>query len=87
MTRPRSVAFKRKIVQRLTGKKAVSASQFVGEASVRQQNLSPWLADARNFHSRRAEGHPLPRPNASANWSVNWLARRRRLLRLQRFWF
>lgn len=40
MTRPYSVAFKQKMIQRLTGKKAVRASQLARETSVRQQNLS-----------------------------------------------
>ena len=43
MTRPYSVAFKQKMVQRLTGKDAVSATQLARETGVRQQNLSRWL--------------------------------------------
>ena len=38
MTKPFSVAFKQKMVQRLTGKSAVSASQLAREMGVRQQN-------------------------------------------------
>jgi len=49
MTRPYSVAFKQKMVQRLTGKSAVSALQLSNETGVRQQNLSRWLAEARTL--------------------------------------
>ncbi len=44
MTRPYSIAFKQKMVDRLTAKNAVSAVQLAGESSVRQQNLSRWAA-------------------------------------------
>jgi transposase len=49
MTRPFSVAFKQKMVQRLTGKDAVSAMQLSRETGVRQQNLSRWLQEARSL--------------------------------------
>ena len=49
MTRAYSVAFKQKMIQRLTGKNAVSASQLARQTGVRQQNLSRWLADARSL--------------------------------------
>jgi len=49
MTKPFSVAFKQKMVQRLTGNNAVSASQLAREAGVRQQNLSRWLQEARSL--------------------------------------
>ncbi len=49
MTRPYSVAFKQKMVQRLTGKKALSALQLARETGVRQQNLSRWLEEARSL--------------------------------------
>ncbi len=49
MTRPYSVAFKQKMIQRLTGKHAVSASRLARQTSVRQQNLSRWLAEARSL--------------------------------------
>ena len=49
MTRPYSVAFKQKMVQRLTGKDAVSALRLSGETGVRQQSLSRWLRDARSL--------------------------------------
>jgi hypothetical protein len=49
MTRPYSVAFKEKMIRRLTGKNAVSASQLARETGVRQQNLSRWLMQARSL--------------------------------------
>ena len=49
MTRPYSLAFKQKMVQRLTGRNSVSASQLARETGVRQQNLSRWLTHARTL--------------------------------------
>jgi hypothetical protein len=49
MTRPFSIAFKQKMVQRLIGKDAVSAMQLARETGVRQQNLSRWLEEARSL--------------------------------------
>lgn len=49
MTRPYSLAFKQKMVQRLTGKDAVSAAQLARETGVRQQNLSRWFEEARSL--------------------------------------
>jgi transposase-like protein len=49
MTKPYSVAFKQKMVQRLTGKNAVSAAQLARQTGVRQQNLSRWLMEARSL--------------------------------------
>ena len=49
MSKPFSVAFKQKMVQRLTGRNAVSAMQLARETGVRQQNLSRWLQEARSL--------------------------------------
>src|SRR5437016_5485204 len=49
MTRPYSLAFKQRMLQRLTGKDALSASQLARETGVRQQNLSRWLEEARSL--------------------------------------
>lgn len=49
MTRPYSLAFKQKMIQRLTGKGAASAAQLSRETGVRQQNLSRWLEEARSL--------------------------------------
>ena len=49
MTRPYSVAFKQKMVERLTGQNAVSALQLSKETGVQQQSLSRWLQEARSL--------------------------------------
>ena len=49
MTRPYSLAFKQKMVERLTGKNALNQSQLARETGVRQQNLSLWLEQARSL--------------------------------------
>ena len=46
MTKPFSLAFKQKMVARLTGKNAVSARQLADETGLRQQTLSRWLQEA-----------------------------------------
>jgi len=70
MTKQFSVAFKQKMVQRLTGKSALSASQLARETGVRQQNLSRWLQEARSL--------PLmanrPKPTVRV-WTVEQKAR------------
>jgi transposase-like protein len=47
MTRPFSIALKRKMVARLTGANAASAAQLARETGISQQNLSRWLSEAR----------------------------------------
>jgi transposase len=49
VTRPYSLAFKRKMIERLTGKEALTALQLSRETGVRQQNLSRWLQEARSL--------------------------------------
>jgi transposase-like protein len=61
MTKPFSVAFKQKMVQRLTGKNAVSASQLARETGVRQQNLSRWLEEARSLPTVAKKPKPVVR--------------------------
>lgn len=46
MTKPFSLAFKQKMVTRLTGKDAMSAQQLALETGLRQQTLSRWLREA-----------------------------------------
>ena len=71
MTRPYSLAFKQKIVQRLlTGKDAASAAQLSRETGVRQQNLSRWLEEARSLPIMADK----PRP-ATCEWTVEQKAR------------
>jgi transposase len=70
MAKPFSVAFKQKMVQRLIGKNAVSATQLARETGVAQQNLSRWLQEA----------HSLPimadRPKSTVRvWTVEQKAR------------
>src|SRR5271165_6161957 len=49
MTKAYSLAFKQKMVERLTGKHAVNPSQLGREIGIRQQNLSRWLHEARSL--------------------------------------
>lgn len=49
MTKPYSEAFKQKMVKRLIGKDAVSATELAQETGVRQQDLSRWLTEARGL--------------------------------------
>jgi transposase len=64
MTKPFSVAFKQKMVQRLTGKNAVSALQLARQTGVTQQSLSRWLQEARSL--------PLmaDQPKPARTWTV-----------------
>jgi transposase-like protein len=49
VTRPFSVAFKQKMVERLTGKDAVSARRVARESGISQETLSRWLREARSL--------------------------------------
>jgi transposase len=69
MAKPYSVAFKQKMIQRLTGKDAISASKLARQTGVRQQNLSRWLAEARSLPFVTTE-KPIVR-----QWSVEQKAR------------
>lgn len=69
MTRPYSVAFKQKMVQRLIGRNAVSALELSRETGVRQQSLSRWLRDARSLPFM-ASKDPVAR-----EWTVEQKAR------------
>jgi len=51
MTKAYSVAFKQKMIERLTGKNALSPSALGREIGIRQQNLSRWLHEARSLPS------------------------------------
>lgn len=70
MTKPFSVAYKQKMVQRLTGSKAASASQLARETGVRQQNLSRWLQEARSLPIVADKPKPAVR-----EWTVEQKAR------------
>jgi hypothetical protein len=49
MTKAFSLAFKHKMIERLTGKNALSPSALAREVGIRQQNLSRWLHEARSL--------------------------------------
>jgi transposase len=51
MTKAYSLAFKRKMIERLTGRNALSPSELGREIGIRQQNLSRWLHEARSLPS------------------------------------
>jgi transposase len=70
MTKPFSVAFKQKMVQRLIGKNAVTASQLSRETGIRQQNLSRWLEEARSLPTVAKKPKPVER-----EWTVEEKAR------------
>jgi transposase len=70
MTKPFSVAFKQKMVQRLTGNNAISALQLARQTGVRQQNLSRWLQEARSLPIMADKLQP-----AVHTWTVEQKAR------------
>jgi transposase len=69
MTRPYSLAFKQKMVERLTGKNASNQSQLARETGVRQQNLCRWLDEARSLPLVASDKRTVHR------WSVEQKAR------------
>jgi len=69
MTRPYSLAFKQKMVERLTGKNAISANRLSEESGVRQQNLSRWLREAGSLPEVKADNPP------GRKWTVEQKAR------------
>jgi transposase len=69
MTRAYSLAFKQKMVERLTGKDAVNPSRLAREMGIRQQNLSRWLHEARSLPAV-ASNHPK-----APVWTVEQKAR------------
>lgn len=70
MGKPYSVAFKQRIVRRLIGKNAVSASKLAREIGVGQQNLSRWLREARRLPVMAEKSKPVAR-----DWTVEQKAR------------
>jgi len=63
VTKPFSLAFKQKMVARLTGKDAVSAHQLALETGLPQQTLSRWLQEASSLPIM-----PAKRPRR--DWSI-----------------
>ena len=49
MTRPFSLAFKQKMLEKLTGKAALSACELARRTGIPQQTLSRWVQDARSL--------------------------------------
>jgi hypothetical protein len=49
VTRPFSIPYKQKMIERMTGKDASSARQLSGETGIRQQTLSRWLQEAHSL--------------------------------------
>jgi transposase len=70
MSKPFSLAFKQKMIQRLTGKNAVSALQLAKETGVGQQNLSRWLEEARSLPMMTDRRKPVVQ-----EWTVEQKAR------------
>jgi len=70
MSKPFSVAFKQKMVERLTGRNAVSARQLAIETGVAQQSLSRWLQEARSLPVMADKRKPAVR-----EWTVEHKAR------------
>ena len=64
------MGFKQKMVQRLTGKNAVSASRLSRETGIAQQNLSRWLEQARSLPVVADKPKPVAR-----EWTVEQKAR------------
>ena len=64
MTRPFSLAYKQKMLDRLTGKDAVSARQLALETGLRQQTLSRWLQDACSLSV-------MPPKRQAKTWSID----------------
>jgi transcriptional regulator with XRE-family HTH domain len=64
MTKPFSLAFKNKMLQRMTGRDAVSARRLASESGVTQTTLSRWLSEAHSL----PEMPPKKKP--AKGWSV-----------------
>ncbi len=69
MKRPFSIAFKQKMIERLTGKNPLNPSQLARETGIRQQNLSRWLDEARSLPLVTSEKRSVPK------WTVEQKAR------------
>ena len=63
VTRPFSLAYKRKMLDCLTGKDAVSARQLSLETGLHQQTLSRWLQDACSL--------VMPPKRQTREWSID----------------
>lgn len=64
VTRPFSLAYKQKMLEKLTGKDAVSARQLSLETGLRQQTLSRWLRDGCSLSV-------MPSKRQTKAWSID----------------
>ena len=71
VTKPFSLAFKQKMVARLTGRDAVSARQLALETGLRQQTLSRWVQEASSLPVMAAK---RSRPHWSVEEKIRILA-------------
>lgn len=62
--KPYSPAFKNKMVQRLTGKDAISATKLASEIEIPQGTLSRWLEEARTLP-------PVSKKTKTKAWSID----------------
>jgi transposase len=65
MTKPFSLSFRQKMVDRMTGSGAVSATQLARETGIRQQTLSRWLLEARTVSA------VAPRKRQTKPWTLD----------------
>jgi transposase len=63
LTKPFSLAFKQKMLARLTGRDAVSARQLALDTGLRQQTLSRWLQEASSLPV-------MPAKRPTRDWSI-----------------
>jgi transposase len=63
MTKPFSLAFKQRMVARLSGRDAVSARELALETGLRQQTLSRWLQEASSLPV-------MPAKRSKRDWSI-----------------
>lgn len=64
MTKPFSLPYKQKMIERLTGAEAVSARQLSSETGISQETLSRWLREARSFPE-------VPNKKPKKTWTVD----------------
>jgi transposase len=66
MTKPFSLPYKQKMVERLTGADASSARQLARETGISQETLSRWLREARTLHEVPSKKRP-----AKKTWTID----------------
>jgi hypothetical protein len=86
MTRQFSVAFRQNMVQRLTGKHAVSAGEQL-QAYLDRSGFSSFSSSAGAWPCRKTDATVAQLQNGSENSSGNLLAKRRLRSKRSRCWF